>query len=144
MMTTDALALPVTPSRAVAAKALAVPVRGNSNGAFVVASGSEPGKTYIVQSHGGGPLSCDCAHGSPCSHVYAAMAHADPAVRRALLKRARPARRMTARAADELVQRYDSALAEWIELGPERARARTVKARAAIIARLTGNDDGDE
>ena len=137
MATTD------TPSRATADKALHLPVAETAGGRYIVASGSEPGKTYAV-TRDEGVWECACVAGAGCSHVWAAMAHADPAVRRALLKRARPARRMTARAADELVQRYDSALAEWIELGPERARARTVKARAAIIARLTGNDDGDE
>ncbi len=158
MMTTDALALPVTPSRAVAAKALAVPVRVNSNGAYVVASGSEPGKTYIVQSHGGGPLSCDCAHGAPCSHVYAAMAHADPAVRRALLARVRPARRMGRDAAEALVERFLRAALATDELetrafangqratqrAAEESRDRRERIADKLVARLTGNDDGDE
>ncbi len=153
-MTTDALALPVTPSRAVAAKALAVPVELHDDGfdgVYVVASGTTPGKTYAVTRDSADGWTCSCAHGSPCSHVYAAMAHADPAVRRALLARVRPARRMGRDAAERLVERYNDA---WLveaerdmaDDGPgyTRARKRRLAIADKLVARLTGNDDGDE
>ncbi len=151
MMTTDALTLPVTPSRAVAAKALAVPVHDVTGGLYVVASGSEPGKTYAVTRDSADGWTCSCAHGSPCSHVWAAMAHADRDVRRALLARVRPARRMTRAAALALLARYDGARFAVTTMPPtappethDAAHARLDELTAKIVARLTGDDDSVE
>lgn len=154
MMATDALVLPVTPSRAVAAKALCLPVATN-NGTppiYIVGSGSEPGETYtVVCLTNGGQWACECVGGPGCSHVYAAMAHTDPAVRRALLARVRPARRMTRAAAWALLARYDGARFAVTAMPPtappethDAAHARLDELTAKIVARLTGNDDGDE
>lgn len=153
-MTTDALALPVTPSRAVAAKALAVPVELHDDGfdgVYVVASGTTPGKTYAVTRDSADGWTCSCAHGSPCSHVWAAMAHTDRDVRMALMRRVRPARRMGKAAAERLVEQYADATrtASWLAgnapVGEYLAAcAKRDAITDAIVARLTGNDDGDE
>lgn len=136
-MTTDTpLAMP---SPAVAGKALCLPVRVNNNGAFIVASGSEPGKTHVVERHYDGPLSCSCIGGRGCSHEWAARAHADPAVRRALLARVRPARVrfLSLSRADTMIRQLERAHGDG---PPERYDA----ARAAIVSRLTGGHAADD
>lgn len=143
---------PAMPSRTIARRALTLPVAdwpGPAVNHFVVASGSTPGRTYeIYHDDVLDTWHCDCIGGQSghdCSHVWAARAHADPAVRRALLAVTRPARRMSRDAADALIQRYDDALAAWLEAPPgtpaPRLMARAQAARAAIFARLTGKQD---
>lgn len=149
---------PTMPSRTIARRALTLPVAyppGLAGGAAIVGSGSTPGKTYNVVFFVGGPVVCDCIGGQSghdCSHRWAAAAHADPAVRRALLAIVRPARRMSTAAAERLVERFlvsvlDSSTAT---LGPEgrfiAAIARRERIAAKIVARLTGraaDDDGE-
>ena len=145
-----ALTLPVTPSRAVAAKALAAPVELHDDGfdgVYVVASGTTPGKTYAVTRDSADGWTCSCAHGSPCSHVWAAMAHTDRDVRLALMRRVRPARRrMSDKAARLLLLKFSAADQAWRMADDDggAAFARLSDITDTIVARLTGNDDGGE
>lgn len=140
------------PSRTIARRALALPVAdwpGVAVNHFLVASGSTPRQTYeVYHDDVADTWHCDCIggrSGHDCSHAWAARAHADPAVRRALLALVRPARRMGRDAAERLVERY----ADAAYFANERPSIASLAAKrdaiaAKIVARLTGNDDGDE
>lgn len=80
-----------TPSRRIATRALHLPVAdGDFVASYIVGSGSEPGKVYHVDARLARPLgepcgwACDCVAPGACAHVYAVLAHRDPAVRRML------------------------------------------------------------
>lgn len=152
---------PAMPSRTIARRALTLPVAdwpGPAVNHFVVASGSTPGKTYeVYHDDVADTWHCDCIGGQSghdCSHVWAARAHADPAVRRALLAIVRPARRMSTAAAERLVARALSAhVTAWDAneaagyIGTERTRTLAVRAEAlaaTIVARLTGHPSDDD
>ena len=84
-----------TPSRPVAARALCLPVEQSPTVSYLwrVGSGSEPGRVYDVYAptgHGQDDphnWQCECiAPAGSCSHVWAAMAANDSAVRKALLR----------------------------------------------------------
>lgn len=139
------------PSRAVAERALHLPVRREADDLWIVASGSDPGKTYVVADNDGVFL-CSCVGVIGCSHAYAARAHADPAVRRQLRALVRVPRRMGREAATRLLERYWTARRGDVDdfrspAHEARAREKLQRATADIVARLTGHADaeaGDE
>lgn len=143
------------PSRAVAERALHLAVCADKRPGspfYIVASGSEPGKTYWV-SIGvvGAADECECARSlDDCSHKWAARAHADPAVRRQLRALVRGPRRMGREAAEKLMDKYDEARAAVLRVGGadpgafQRAIAKRDAVAAAIVARLTGHADADD
>lgn len=78
------------PSRAIARKALTLPVRNDGDGVYSVASGSEVGKTYRVQLWQDGGSYCNCVGTRECSHIWAVRAAEDADVRRQLRVLAAP------------------------------------------------------
>lgn len=73
-------------SEGMADRALHLPVRAaGPDGMYTVASGSEPGVTYLVTDTGPDwrAWTCTCVAPGPCSHTLAAAAHNGVELRRA-------------------------------------------------------------
>lgn len=78
------------PSRPLARKALGLVVAQAVDGAFTVSSGTTPGQTYAVRLFDHDGSTCSCVGTRLCSHIWAARASVDPAIKRMLRQVAAP------------------------------------------------------
>lgn len=97
-MDTTTTAPPVaTPSRNIAQKALRLPVEQADDDKWSVASGTQVGVVYTVyRLDDGDSYYCSCVGHVDCSHIWAARAKGDRAIRAALRRAAKPAVRAKA------------------------------------------------